>query len=50
MKSGSQGFSGNKAINASTMFNELFTIVNDDPEVVDDIIDSDDMMSEVLGE
>ena len=50
MKSGSQGFSGNKAINASTMFNELFTIVNDDPEVVDDIIDSDDMMSKVLGE
>jgi hypothetical protein len=50
MKSGSQGFSGNKAINASTMFNELFTIVNNDPEVVDDIIDSDDIMSEVLGE
>jgi hypothetical protein len=50
MKSGSQGFSGNKAINASTMFNELFTIVNDDAEDVDDIIDSDDMMSKVLGE
>jgi len=49
MKSGSQGFSGKKTINASTMFSELFNIEenSDFDEVLED---SDDMMSEVLGE
>ena len=48
MKSGSQGFSGQKAVNASTMFNELFTV--EDPEEEEIIEDSDDLMKEVLGE
>lgn len=48
MKSGSQGFSGKKAVNASSMFEQLFEVVNPDPEVDDDTIDSDDAMAEVM--
>jgi len=52
MKSGSQGFSGKKTINALTMFNELFEVTKteDTLEVEDIIEDSDDEMSIVLGE
>jgi hypothetical protein len=50
MKSGSQGFSGKKTVNASTMFDELFSVDDVEPEVVDEIIDSDDAMLEALGE
>ena len=50
MRSGSQGFSGKKTINASTMFNELFEVENNDPEITEDIEDSDDAILEVLGE
>ena len=50
MKSGSQGFSGKKAVNASTMFDQLFEVKDPDPEVEDLIIDSDDAMQEALGE
>lgn len=50
MQSGSQGFSGKKTVNALTMFNELFTVEDTDPEIDEVIIDSDDIMSEVLGE
>lgn len=50
MKSGSQGLSGKKTINALTMFNQLFE-VEDEPitNLVEDE-DSDDAMNEVLGE
>lgn len=48
MKSGSQGFSGKKAVNASTMFDQLFEVKDPDPEVEDLIIDSDDEMAKVL--
>jgi hypothetical protein len=47
MQSGSQGFSGKKTVNAMTMFDQLFTV---ETEVEDVIEDSDDAMSEVLGE
>jgi hypothetical protein len=47
MQSGSQGFSGKKTVNAMTMFDQLFTL---ETEVEDVIEDSDDAMSEVLGE
>ena len=50
MQSGSQGFSGKKTVNASTMFNELFTVEDNEPEVDEVIEDSDEVMNEVLGE
>lgn len=50
MKSGSQGLSGKKTVNALTMFNQLFEVVNEpEPQLTDDD-DSDDAMKEVLGE
>ena len=48
MKSGSQGFSGKKAMNAMTMFDRLFDVEDNQPEEV--IEDSDDEISKVLGE
>jgi len=48
MKSGSQGFSGKKAVNALTMFDQLFEVTDNDPEVEDPIIDSDDAILEVI--
>ena len=50
MKSGSQGFSGKKAMNAMTMFDQLFEVNNSEPEVDEVIEDSDDAMTEILGE
>jgi len=50
MKSGSQGFSGKKAMNAMTMFDQLFEINNDESEVDEVIEDSDDEIFKVLGE
>ena len=50
MKSGSQGFSGKKAMNAMTMFDQLFEVNNSEPEVDEIIEDSDDAINEVLGE
>ena len=50
MKSGSQGFSGKKAVNALTMFDQLFEVMDNDPEVEDTIIDSDDAILEALGD
>lgn len=45
-----QGFSGKKAVNAHTQFSNLFDVVEDvsDPEIDEEIIDSDDLMSEVI--
>jgi hypothetical protein len=50
MKSGSQGFSGKKAMNAMTMFDQLFEVNNSESEVDEIIEDSDDAINEVLGE
>jgi hypothetical protein len=50
MKSGSQGFSGKKTVNAITMFDELFSMEDVEPEVIDEIIDSDLAIQEALGE
>ena len=50
MKSGSQGFSGKKTINASTMFDQLFKFTDNDQEIQDIIEDSDDEINLVLGE
>ena len=50
MKSGSQGLSGKKAMNAMTMFDQLFDVNNSEPEVEETIEDSDDEISKVLGE
>ena len=50
MQSGSQGISGKKTINAMTMFDQLFEVENNDPEVEEVIEDSDDAMQEALGE
>ena len=50
MQSGSQGISGKKTVNAMTMFDELFVVENNDPEVDEVIEDSDDAMQEALGE
>jgi len=47
-KSGSQGMSGAKTINASTMFEELFSF--DEPEETEVVEDSDDEMNKVLEE
>jgi hypothetical protein len=48
MKSGSQGFSGKKAMNAMTMFDQLFEVADSEPEVDDIIEDSDDAINEVI--
>ena len=51
MKSGSQGFSGKKTVNAMTMFDQLFTVDDDVNDEVEEIIeDSDDAIKETLGE
>jgi len=49
MQSGSQGISGKKLINAMTMFDQLFE-VEKEPEVDEEIMDSDDAMTQALGE
>ena len=46
MKSGSQGFSGKKTVNALTMFDELFE--THDPEIIEEVEDSDEAINEVL--
>ena len=50
MQSGSQGISGKKTVNAMTMFDQLFSFENSEPEIDEEIIDSDDAMTEALGE
>jgi hypothetical protein len=51
MKSGSQGFSGKKTVNALTMFDELFTVSNNEDASSDDIEeDSDDEMGKILND
>ena len=50
MKSGSQGMSGKKAMNAMTMFEQLFEVNDSEPEVDEVIEDSDDEISKILGE
>jgi len=53
LKSGSQGFSGKKAVNAMTMFNQLFEEESgEEVEIeIDEVIeDSDDAINEALGE
>jgi len=49
-QSGSQGISGKKTVNAMTMFDQLFEVEQTEPEVDEEIIDSDDAMNEALGE
>jgi hypothetical protein len=49
-QSGSQGISGKKTINAMTMFDQLFEVNTDEPEIDEVIEDSDDEISKVLGE
>jgi hypothetical protein len=49
MKSGSQGFSGKKTVNAITMFDELFsTEENKDETYIEEVEDTDDIMSKNL--
>jgi hypothetical protein len=46
--SGSQGFSGKRAVNAGTMFNELFSVEDETPINTDvDLEDSDELMQGV---
>lgn len=47
MQSGSQGISGKRTINAMTMFDKFVTF-DDEPEVEEEIIDSDDEIAKVL--
>ena len=49
-QSGSQGISGKKTVNAMTMFDKLFDVVEDEPEFDEVIEDSDDAILEVLGD
>lgn len=48
-QSGSQGISGKKTVNAMTMFDKLFGVEEVAPAIEEDL-DSDDAMSEALGE
>lgn len=50
MRSGSQGFSGNKTINARTKFNELFAVEEPVTSALTEDEDSDDEMAKVLGD
>jgi hypothetical protein len=47
-QSGSQGISGKKTVNSMTMFDQLFSVDNFEPEIEEEVIDSDDAISEVL--
>jgi hypothetical protein len=49
-QSGSQGISGKKTVNAMTMFDQLFEVVQPEPEFDEVIEDSDDAILEVLGD
>jgi len=49
-QSGSQGISGKKTVNAMTMFDQLFEVVQTEPEFDEVIEDSDDAILEVLGD
>lgn len=49
-QSGSQGISGKKTVNAMTMFDQLFSVGDTEPEVDEEELDSDDAMNEALGE
>ena len=49
-QSGSQGISGKKTINAMTMFDQLFEVQSNEPEIEEVIEDSDDAMAEILGD
>jgi hypothetical protein len=50
MKSGSQGLSGKKTINAMTMFDQLFEVVETNSSDEEDIIDSDYEMKKILND
>ena len=50
MQSGSQGISGKKTVNSMTMFDQLFEVNIDEPDVDEVIEDSDDAINEALGE
>jgi hypothetical protein len=50
MKSGSQGLSGKKTINAMTMFDQLFEVVDTNSSDEEDIIDSDYEMKKILND
>jgi hypothetical protein len=45
MKSGSQGFSGKKTVNALTKFDELFSVEESTEDYIEEIEDTDDLMS-----
>jgi hypothetical protein len=49
-QSGSQGISGKKTVNAMTMFDKLFDVQEFEPEIDEEILDSDDAILEALGE
>jgi hypothetical protein len=49
-QSGSQGISGKKTVNAMTMFDKLFDVQEFEPEIDEEILDSDDAIVEALGE
>jgi hypothetical protein len=49
-QSGSQGISGKRTVNAMTMFDQLFEVNTDEPEIDEVIEDSDDEIAKVLGE
>jgi hypothetical protein len=48
MKSGSQGFSGKKTVNALTKFEELFSVQEQSNNVEEEIEDTDDLISQNL--
>ena len=49
MQSGSQGLSGKRTVNAMTMFDKLFEVdSNSEPEIDEEIIDSDDEMAKIV--
>jgi hypothetical protein len=48
MKSGSQGFSGKKTVNALTKFEELFSVQEQSNNIEEEIEDTDDLISQNL--
>jgi hypothetical protein len=48
MKSGSQGFSGKKTVNALTKFEELFSVEESNETFEEEIEDTDELMSKNL--
>ena len=49
IKAGSSGYSGKRAVNANTMFDELFSVTEDSTlNTTDEVEDTDEVMKDLI--